>query len=51
MQKNPLTIEIDTVDALPAIEQQFFETSQQGKNSTATKIAEPTPASVLRGVL
>lgn len=31
VQKNPLTIEIDTVDALPAIEQQFFETSQQGK--------------------
>lgn len=31
VQKNPLTIEIDTVDALPAIEQQFFETSQHGK--------------------
>jgi ATP-independent RNA helicase DbpA len=30
--KNPLTIEIDSVDALPAIEQQFFETSQQEKS-------------------
>jgi ATP-independent RNA helicase DbpA len=32
VQKNPLTIEIDSVDALPAIEQQFFETSQRGKS-------------------
>ena len=31
VQQNPLTIEIDTVDALPAIEQQFFETSSHGK--------------------
>lgn len=31
VQRNPLTIEIDTVDALPAIEQQFFETSSHGK--------------------
>ncbi|CDL40396.1 ATP-dependent RNA helicase DbpA [Citrobacter freundii] len=37
VQQNPLTIEIDTVDALPAIEQQFFETSSHGKNSAAAK--------------
>ncbi|MBN0856900.1 DEAD/DEAH box helicase, partial [Pseudomonas aeruginosa] len=31
VQRNPQTIEIDTVDALPAIEQQFFEVSRHGK--------------------
>ncbi|MET6677860.1 ATP-dependent RNA helicase DbpA [Citrobacter amalonaticus] len=31
VQRNPLSIEIDAVDALPAIEQQFFETSAHGK--------------------
>ncbi|HCA7077809.1 TPA: ATP-dependent RNA helicase DbpA [Citrobacter sedlakii] len=31
VQRNPVTIEIDTVDALPAIEQQFFETAPQDK--------------------
>ncbi|EHK0944987.1 ATP-dependent RNA helicase DbpA [Citrobacter farmeri] len=31
VQRNPLSIEIDSVDALPAIEQQFFETSAHGK--------------------
>jgi len=31
VQQNPLTIEIDSVDALPAIEQQFFDTTQRGK--------------------
>ena len=39
VQKNPLTIEIDSVDALPAIEQQFFETSQHGKISLLQKPA------------
>lgn len=31
VQRSPVTIEIDTVDALPAIEQQFFETAPQDK--------------------
>lgn len=31
VQQNPIAIEIDTVDALPAIEQQFFDTTQRGK--------------------
>ncbi len=31
VQQNPLTIEIDSVEALPAIEQQFFDTTQWGK--------------------
>ena len=31
VQQNPLTIEIDSVEALPAIEQQFFDTTQRGK--------------------
>ncbi|MEB6377919.1 ATP-dependent RNA helicase DbpA [Leclercia adecarboxylata] len=31
VQQNPLAIEIDSVDALPAIEQQFFDTTQRGK--------------------
>ncbi|HAV1896313.1 TPA: ATP-dependent RNA helicase DbpA [Enterobacter hormaechei subsp. steigerwaltii] len=46
VQKNPLTIEIDTVDALPAIEQQFFETSQQGKIPLLQKLlSQNQPAS------
>ena len=46
VQKNPLTIEIDSVDALPAIEQQFFETSQQGKISLLQKLlSQHQPAS------
>ncbi|WP_427037569.1 ATP-dependent RNA helicase DbpA [Enterobacter hormaechei] len=46
VQKNPLTIEIDTVDALPAIEQQFFETSQQGKIPLLQKLlSQHQPAS------
>ena len=46
MQKNPLTIEIDTVDALPAIEQQFFETSQHGKIPLLQKLlSQHQPAS------
>ena len=44
--KNPLTIEIDSVDALPAIEQQFFETSQQGKIPLLQKLlSQHQPAS------
>ncbi len=31
VQQQPIRIEIDTVDALPAIEQQFFETSAHEK--------------------
>ena len=31
VQRNPLAIEIDTTEALPPIEQQFYETSAQGK--------------------
>lgn len=46
VQKNPLTIEIDTVDALPAIEQQFFETSQHGKIPLLQKLlSQHQPAS------
>ena len=46
VQKNPLTIEIDSVDALPAIEQQFFETSQQGKIPLLQKLlSQHQPAS------
>lgn len=45
VQKNPLTIEIDSV-ALPAIEQQFFETSQQGKIPLLQKLlSQHHPAS------
>ena len=46
VQKNPLTIEIDAVDALPAIEQQFFESSQQGKIPLLQKLlSQHQPAS------
>lgn len=31
VQRDPQTIEIDTVDALPAIDQQFYEVSRRGK--------------------
>ena len=31
MQRDPLAIEIDSTDALPPIEQQFYETSSKGK--------------------
>lgn len=31
VQRNPLAIEIDTTEAFPPIEQQFYETSAQGK--------------------
>ena len=46
VQNNPLTIESDSVDALPAIEQQFFETSQQGKIPLLQKLlSQHQPAS------
>jgi ATP-independent RNA helicase DbpA len=44
VQKNPLTIEIDSVDALPAIEQQFFETAA-GKISLQKLLSQHQPAS------
>lgn len=50
VQNHPLTIETDSVDALPAIEQQFFETSQRGKIPLLqTLLSQHQP--VLRGVL
>ncbi len=46
VQRNPETIEIDTVDALPAVEQQFFEVSRNGKVSLLQKLlSEHRPAS------
>ncbi|AMO49657.1 ATP-dependent RNA helicase DbpA [Enterobacter sp. FY-07] len=46
VQRNPETIEIDTVDALPAVEQQFFEVSRHGKISLLQKLlSEHQPAS------
>ncbi|HCL5922900.1 TPA: ATP-dependent RNA helicase DbpA [Citrobacter amalonaticus] len=46
VQRNPLTIEIDTVDALPAVEQQFFETSAHGKIPLLqTLLSQHQPAS------
>ncbi|MBN0430673.1 ATP-dependent RNA helicase DbpA, partial [Pseudomonas aeruginosa] len=43
VQRNPQTIEIDTVDALPAIEQQFFEVSRHGKIALLLRLLTPTP--------
>lgn len=46
VQRNPLAIEIDTVDALPAVEQQFFETSAHGKIPLLqTLLSQHQPAS------
>lgn len=46
VQNNPLTIEIDTVDALPSIEQQFYETSRNGKIPLLQKLlSKHQPAS------
>lgn len=46
VQRNPIAIEIDTVDALPAIEQQFFETSANGKIPLLQKLlSQHQPAS------
>lgn len=38
VQRDPQTIEIDSVDELPAIEQQFFEVSRQGKVALLQKL-------------
>ena len=46
VQRDPLAIEIDSVDALPAVEQQFFETSQRGKIPLLQKLlSQHQPAS------
>ncbi|RCK01091.1 ATP-dependent RNA helicase DbpA, partial [Klebsiella pneumoniae] len=46
VQRNPQTIEIDTVDALPAIEQQFFEVSRHGKIALLQRLlSQHQPAS------
>ena len=46
VQQNPLTIEIDSVETLPAIEQQFFDTTQRGKIPLLQKLlSQHQPAS------
>ncbi|HEY4437898.1 MAG TPA: ATP-dependent RNA helicase DbpA [Lelliottia sp.] len=46
VQNNPATIEIDSVDALPSIEQQFYETSRNGKIPLLQKLlSKHQPAS------
>jgi ATP-independent RNA helicase DbpA len=50
VQRHPETIEIDSVDALPAIEQQFFEVSRTARLRCCSA-AQPASAGVLRGVL
>lgn len=46
VQNNPATIEIDSVDALPSIEQQFYETSRSGKIPLLQKLlSKHQPAS------
>ncbi|EKT62505.1 ATP-dependent RNA helicase DbpA [Providencia burhodogranariea] len=46
IQKDPLTIEINTVDELPSIEQQFYEVSRNGKISLLQKLlSREQPAS------
>ncbi len=46
VQRDPLTIEIDSVDALPAVEQQFFEVSRNGKITLLQKLlSQHRPAS------
>ena len=46
VQRSPQTIEIDTVDALPAVEQQFFEVSRHGKIGLLQKLlSQHQPAS------
>lgn len=46
IQRSPLTIEIDTVDALPAVEQQFYEVSRNGKIDLLQKLlSREQPAS------
>ncbi len=50
VQRDPLAIEIDSTDALPPIEQQFYETSSKGKIPVATVIKFAS-AILLCGVL
>ncbi|MFS9379231.1 ATP-dependent RNA helicase DbpA [Citrobacter sp. ANG330] len=46
VQRNPISIEIDSVDALPAIEQQFFEVPTHGKIPLLQKLlSQHLPAS------
>ncbi|XTZ40337.1 ATP-dependent RNA helicase DbpA [Salmonella enterica] len=46
VQRDPQTIEIDTVAALPAVEQQFFEVSRSGKiHLLQSVLSEHQPAS------
>lgn len=46
IQKEPLTIEINTVDELPSIEQRFYEVSRNGKVSLLQKLlSSEQPAS------
>lgn len=46
VQREPLTIEIDSVDALPAVEQQFYEVSRGGKIPLLQKLlSQHRPAS------
>ncbi|WP_330982730.1 MULTISPECIES: ATP-dependent RNA helicase DbpA [Enterobacterales] len=46
IQRDPVTVEIDTVDELPAVEQQFYEVSRHGKISLLQKLlSKHQPAS------
>ena len=46
VQRHPETIELDSVDALPAIEQQFFEVSRHGKIALLQRLlSQHQPAS------
>ncbi|ALR77015.1 ATP-dependent RNA helicase DbpA [[Enterobacter] lignolyticus] len=46
IQRDPLTIEIDTVDELPAVEQRFYEVSRNGKiGLLQTLLSQHQPAS------
>ncbi|QAV23748.1 ATP-dependent RNA helicase DbpA [Proteus hauseri] len=46
IQQNPLTIEINSVDELPAVEQQFYEVSRYGKIGLLQKLlSREQPAS------
>lgn len=44
-------IEIDSTDALPPIEQQFYELVQQRQNSSVATVIKLASAILLRGVL
>ncbi len=50
VQRDPLAIEIDSTDALPPIEQQFYETSSKGKIPLLQRLLLAS-AILLRGVL